>query len=187
MTDESGSGVRDDVPPVSIGGAAGLTGRQQIVRIPEEYDDKDLPNRALGQAMPASCKRVMSSPLPVDQGGGCPYDCPGRQRDGGCLLDVVRAARAAGVRWKFDVDPHDHYWDYDGDPIPGFETQRGDFGQIHTRWEEGHAPPDPFAVTAPEPQFFDCPHCGETNEQNPDNFHWWCGSCGKNAREPKET
>ena len=72
--------------------------------------------------MPANCRRVQAT------GGRCgtPFgDCEGRQRDGGCLLDLVRAAEAAGVRWAFEIDDRlpnlrvetNVFWDYCGDPI----------------------------------------------------------------------
>lgn len=35
----------------------------------------------------------------------------------------------------------------------------------------------------PERIYFNCPHCGHTNEQNPQNFNYWCEGCGKNAMD----
>lgn len=181
--------MSEEVPIVV--GSAGLTGRQQIARPaedleePEGYDDDGKPiwskPRAQGRGIPATCLRVLSGP----RSDGCSVGCPGVQRDGGCLCDVVRAAVAAGVTWKFEVDRVDGFWDYEGDPIPGFVTERRDFGQIHTRWLPGHEPSEPFEVK-PEPTHFDfrCPHCGRCE------VHvlglYWCSECGLNANDPKE-
>ena len=120
-------------------GNAGLTGRQQVVRVPDfDVDDEGnaVPNRQPAGAMPGNCRRVLSSPLPPDRGGGCPVDCPGRQRDGGCLLEVAKAAQAAGIRdWQFDVNPVDLFWDYTGPPIPGYTQVRGDEpGAVIGQW-----------------------------------------------------
>ena len=115
-----------DLPPITLG-SAGLIGRPQIARPveleqPDEYDDEGNPvwvePRASGKAIPPNCLRVLHSPLGADRGGGCGIDCPGRQRDGGCLCDIVRAANDAGIDWKFVVDERDGYWDYDGPPLP---------------------------------------------------------------------
>ena len=100
------------VPVVT--GMSGLTGRRQIVRPEpdEEFQEEGEP-RSLGRAMPANCLRVLHSPLAPDHGGGCTMDCPGLQRDGGCLCDIVRAANAKGVEWSFELDA-DNYWVYVG-------------------------------------------------------------------------
>jgi hypothetical protein len=167
--------------PIVIG-PHGLTGRVQLPpRVPDEYADFDPGAKPvpMGQAIPGNCRRVMDSPIQK----GCPPGCAGVQRDGGCLCDIVRAAREAGVAWRFEVDPHDGFWDYAGDPIPGLVIERRDYGQVHTAWQPGHEPADPYADSVPEPQSFDCPHCGAHNEQDPASFHWWCGSCGRNAND----
>lgn len=116
--------MSDDTVPIIIGNA-GLVGRQQIARTPlivyEDEDDEDgrpvqKPN-AVG-AMPGNCRRVLYSPLPLDRGGGCDSGCGGFQRDGRCLLDVVKAAVAAGVDdWQFQIDPVSLFWEYCGPPF----------------------------------------------------------------------
>lgn len=155
--------------PIIIG-SAGLTGRQQIVRDSElevETDDEGRailpPPKQVGKAMPPNCRRVLSSPLSIDRGGGCSTDCPGRQRDGGCLLDVVRAAEAQGIDWSFEIvnDGLTLWWDFVGD-----------------------APrPIPVEPIVEAPPFFICPHCGKRNEQSLSSFHYWCTGCGKNAKD----
>lgn len=182
--------MTDETLPGSIG-TAGLTGRAdpafgnpQAMRTPPELEPEET-QAGSRPAMPASCLRAYSMPPRPDR-GGCATSwgtCPGVQRDGGCLLDIVRAAVAAGVKWRFEVDPHDGYWDYDGDPIPGFVTERRDFGQIHTRWEPGYEPADRHAAAAVVLATFECPHCHTVNTQDPANFHFWCMRCGKNAKE----
>jgi hypothetical protein len=178
--------VTDEIPPIL--GAAGLTGRQAIVRVPDFDVDEEGRKVPLTQpvgAMPGNCRRVQSSPLPPERGGGCRSDCPGRQRNGGCLLDVVRAAITAGIRdWRFEVDPTDLYWDYAGPPIPGYRTTRGERpGAVIGEWEEGSGPTDPYGYEPEEPPSYDCPHCGTHVVQDPANFHFWCPACGKNATE----
>lgn len=159
----------DDQVPIIIG-HAGLVGRQQIVRVPDVEPDDDGDLLLTPGAMPGNCRRVRSSPLPVDRGGGCPGDCEGRQRDGGCLLDVVRAAHAAGITdWVFQIDPVDRFWEYAGPPIPGYDPQA-------SRAEAPTPPPLPLPS-------FECPHCEAHVEQDPMNFHYWCPSCGRNAKE----
>jgi hypothetical protein len=99
--------------PVVIG-MAGLVGRKQIVRPePEEEYQEEAAPRSMGRAMPANCLRVLHSLLAPERGGGCSVDCPGLQRDGSCLCDIVRAANEQGVEWKFDLDK-DNYWVYAG-------------------------------------------------------------------------
>lgn len=160
--------MTDDLPPIIVG-SAGLTGRPSVRPVetePLEYDDDGrliVPApQAVGKAMPPSCLRVLSSPLPDDRGGGCAIGCPGRQRDGGCLLDIVKSAAAQGVEWSFELvhDGETVWWDYAGPelaPIPEPEEEPG--------------------------PSFECPHCGEHNEQDTANFHYWCARCGKNARD----
>lgn len=107
-------------------GTAGLTGRPLIVRKadeleePEGYDEAGNPiwaePRAVCPSIPPNCLRVLHSPLPVGYGGGCSHDCPGLQRDGGCLCDIVRAANEQGVEWSFEID-RDDYWVYVGPPL----------------------------------------------------------------------
>lgn len=161
-----------DQVPIIIG-HAGLVGRQQIVRVPDlepegeaEPSGKPMPSGA----MPGNCRRVLSSPLSVDRGGGCGGDCQGRQRDGGCLLDVIRAAQAAGIQdWRFQIDPVDRFWEYAGPPIPGYDPS--------APLAEAFTPPP-----APLPSY-DCPHCHAHVEQDLLNFHYWCPDCGRNAKE----
>lgn len=163
--------MTEDPPPITIG-AAGLTGRPQIQRpveleAPDGYDEDGNPvwdtPRATGKAIPPACLRVLQLP---EGKGECGLDCPGKQRDGGCLCDIVRAANAQGVDWSFEIDARDGFWDYDGPeldlPPPG----------------EPLYPPIPRKVS-----FFMCPSCRYTNEQDPDNFHYWCKNCGVNATD----
>jgi hypothetical protein len=165
-------------------GTAGLTGRTQIVRVPDEYEEAEeppLPGPArtnAERAMPPNCRFTQNSPHHHD----CRHDCPGKQRNGGCLLDIVRAANKAGVKWRFEVDPRDHYWDYVGPDIPGTVIERGPYGQVYVSFEPGHGPADPYAVTPEPAPTFTCPFCGTENTQDPSNFHYWCAKCGKNAK-----
>ena len=69
-----------------------------------------------GRAIPSPCLRVLYSLFPLDQGGGCQHDCPGVQPGGGCLCDIVRAADAQGVEWRFELD-RDGSWAYAGPPL----------------------------------------------------------------------
>lgn len=175
----------DELPIVR--GAAGLTGRPRIDRPAEELDQPEedpvtgepvWPRRGTALAIPSTCLRVLTVPR-----APCPgVECPGQQRDGGCLCDIVRAAQTAGVEWRFEVDPNDGYWDYAGEPVPGLTVTRSDFGRVETAWDPGAGPSAAEAVTEPPPSF-DCPHCGEHVEQTPENFHWWCPACGKNAHD----
>lgn len=59
-------------------------------------------------ALPSTCIRVLSSPR-----GECQVDCVGRQPDGSCLCDIVRAANEKGVEWTFEID-RDGCWCYTG-------------------------------------------------------------------------
>lgn len=166
--------MSDEQLPPSIVGAAGLTGRPQLPPRPSEMDEPDGFDesgdpvwdkpRAVGRAMPSNCLRVMSSPLPPDRGGGCAISCPGRQRDGGCLVDVVRAADAQGVaEWGFELvhEGETVWWDYVGPELVPLEVP----------------------VVAEEIPWFKCPHCETVNEQDPANFHYWCKRCGLNAND----
>jgi hypothetical protein len=63
--------------------------------------------------MPSRCLQTFASL----QGKECPgVDCQGFQRDGGCLLGIVRRANAQGLTWVFEVD-RDGYWIYAGPPL----------------------------------------------------------------------
>lgn len=75
------------------------------------------------------------------------------------------------MRWSFEVRPSDDVdpryggiWVYTGDPV-----------EIVPREPE----PEPIEP----PSWFICPHCGVRNYQDPGNFHYWCGRCGRNAHE----
>src|SRR6266404_1015950 len=113
--------MSEELPPMIVG-AAGLTGRPQRAR-PEDLEEPDgydengnpiwLEPRAVGRAIPPNCLRVLFSPLPEDRGGGCSLDCPGQQRDGSCLCDIVRSADAQDIDWSFEID-REGYW------IPNF-------------------------------------------------------------------
>lgn len=131
--------------------------------------------------IPANCRRVLNTPLPPNHGRGyceAPLEgCPGIQRDGGCLAQLVMAAEAQGVEWSFEtnVDPADptgqHVW---WDPLFKLEPF------------EPRLPPNvpPELVRDPEPTHFEfhCPHCGN-DEVLPLGFYW-CSACGKNANDP---
>jgi hypothetical protein len=88
--------ARDDEPfdvPI-ISGAAGLTGRPPIRPVNDDLDH-DIDRRDQGgPAIPGSCLRVLTSFR-----AECPSDCIGRQPEGGCLCDIVRAANEQGVAW----------------------------------------------------------------------------------------
>lgn len=83
-----------------VTGASGLTGRPRVRPVADEHDPEDpTPARP---ALPSGCLRRLS--LPRDT--GCPDDCEGRQRDGGCLCDIVHE-RGGGV--VFEID-HEGFW-----------------------------------------------------------------------------
>ncbi len=121
-------------------------------------------------AAPQSCLRHLYLPGRYE----CAReDCCGFQEDGTCLADIVRSARAQGVEPTFEIRPspnwlHDRQegaWVYDGPPVEIL-------------------PPEPEAVAEmPPPPSFVCPHCGEENAQDWANLHYWCGFCGKNAKD----
>jgi endogenous inhibitor of DNA gyrase (YacG/DUF329 family) len=187
--------VNDESAPVPINvGQSGLMGRSPVSHfkqdrpIEEDPEGEAVAKRHAVGAMPGNCRRVRSSPLPIESGGGCLALCDGRQRNGDCLLDVVRAAEAAGIKgWCFEVDPNDGYWDYAGPPIPGYVQERGEApGAVIGRWEPGSEPAPIFDVTPIAPPSYDCPHCGEHVVQDPSNLHYWCPRCGKNATDPQE-
>jgi len=102
---------------------AGLTGRPQV-RPPsddlEQLDEDGNPLSGIppaeGKSIPGSCLRVLYTPLSQGYGGECPYDCPGRQEDGGCLADIVRYCNDHGIEWKFDVRVTEAgpVWEYTG-------------------------------------------------------------------------
>lgn len=71
-------------------------------------------------ALPSGCLRRLASPRPDEL--GCGSMCEGRQRDGGCLCDIVKAANDAGVRWTFEID-RDLYWVYTGPELPEPEPE----------------------------------------------------------------
>ena len=119
--------MSDPVPP-NIG-ASGLIGRPSVrppnidLEQPVGYDEQGAPifeqPPAEGPSIPGSCLRVLHTPLPVGQGGDCPFDCPGRQADNSCLLDIVRAAQAQDVEWSFEVKMMEWgpLWIYNGPPL----------------------------------------------------------------------
>lgn len=115
--------------PASIG-AGGLIGRQQIARDhdlvqPISYEEDGTPVYAEpphpGHTIPPNCLRVLNSPLPLERGGGCNHDCPGKARDGACLLEKVREANECEIEWSFDIDA-DGYWFYNGPELPTQQT-----------------------------------------------------------------
>lgn len=100
-----------ELPPGIMG--AGLTGRPQVRPVDSDLerpigeDEQGNPvyaqEAAEGASIPGQCLRVLNTPLTPGYGGECPYDCPGRQEDGGCLADLVRWANDNGVEWSFEV------------------------------------------------------------------------------------
>ena len=102
----------DAIPDVPIViGASGLTGRP-TVRPPESELEPEQRGTDDQTAIPAPCLRNLSSPR-----GECRVDCPGVQRDGSCLCDIVRAANEQGVPWRFEIDAIDGVWEYMGPPL----------------------------------------------------------------------
>lgn len=112
---------------------AGLTGRPSVrlpnteLEQPISYEEDGTPvyaqESAPGSSLPATCLRILHS-LNPEAHGGCPSDCAGRQVDGGCLCDIVRAANEQGVEWSFEVrvteeiDPrYGGVWTYTGPPL----------------------------------------------------------------------
>ncbi len=75
----------------------------------EEVDGQPVfPPPAEGNSLPGPCLRVLTSPHPVGCGSGFGV-CPGQQRDGSCLAELVADLNARGVKWAFEVDK-DGYW-----------------------------------------------------------------------------
>lgn len=115
--------VKEEVPLPMMGGMGGLTNRPSVRPPNDEFiqpigeDENGRPVFAQlpaeGPALPSSCSHVLSSFRHAD----CPFDCPGRQRDGSCLTETVRACMAAGVDWTaqgmFELDK-DNFWVYMG-------------------------------------------------------------------------
>lgn len=107
---------------------AGLRGRpsvrppnDDVIEIDEYGNPVYLPAPpAEGVSIPASCLRVLNTPLSQGGGGECPYDCAGRQEDGGCLADIVRWANENGIEWSFDVRLTESgpQWVYTGEETP---------------------------------------------------------------------
>lgn len=66
-----------------------------------------------GPAIPTHCMRRLGAFRPMD----CQMECEGRQRDGSCLVDVIRECVAEGVDWTargvFELDK-DRFWTYKG-------------------------------------------------------------------------
>lgn len=132
-----------ELPPTTSLGAASLMRVHTNVRPPVDVDELEQPDetladgtavwtapRAPGKAIPPQCLRVLSSPLPPERGGGCINNfgtlCPGTQRDGGCLAEIVKKAIAQGKDWKFEIvrevdvdppDPPEGRWVYRGAPL----------------------------------------------------------------------
>lgn len=104
-----------DLPPALLG----VHGAQhhytaRPVLDPDELADPNAPNRAPGRALPAFCQHVLTTPHGRAQ---CSVECPGWQRDGSCLLDIVRE-RGEVPRWEID---RDGYWVV-ADPQPPTRT-----------------------------------------------------------------
>lgn len=85
----------------------GNPGQPTTYRPVPEPDEPDLAPNAPPEApnsLPGSCIRFLGSFRPE-----CPLDCPGRQRDQGCLATLTRDAAGRGVRLRLEIDP-DGYW-----------------------------------------------------------------------------
>jgi hypothetical protein len=157
-------------------------------RIPEVEPDEDGRRVMSANVIPGNCRRMLSTPV----GTECDTTCGGRQRDGTCLLDIVRAAAAAGIEPIFEIDPVGGFWDYAGPPIPDV--------QLPPRLGENVSPTDeqadarllpvvqPMAKTdhgEVVPTTYECPHCGSHIQQYLANYHFWCPVCGLNAHDPE--
>jgi hypothetical protein len=172
--------MSDETPPMIRSNLPGGQMHPGLIRADELEDPENGVPTLVRQSMPSTCQRVRQT-----QRLACPSECPGRQRDGGCLLDIVKAAQAAGVEWAFEIDTVEpFFWDYAGDPIPGLITERRNVGEVHTRWEEGYGPQswEPEIVKVPQTVSFQCPHCGRQNTKPVENVNYWCDHCGKNAK-----
>jgi hypothetical protein len=105
-------------------GNAGLTGRQQVVRVPDSDEEMEPVTWEPAQVMPPNCLRVFQSPHGADcsEAGGYGFagPCVGLQQDGSCLLSLVRRAQEQGVEWKFTVhwdEWGNQTWIYAGPPL----------------------------------------------------------------------
>jgi hypothetical protein len=109
---------KDDLPIVT--GPSGLTGRpmvrpivtdlEQPIDVVADGEPVYAQPSASGPTIPSTCLRALHAFRP-----DCPFDCPGRQEDGGCLADIVREANERGVAWKFEIDERTGFWVYAGD------------------------------------------------------------------------
>lgn len=84
----------------------GNVGRGLMSGRPLDYEELD-ENRESGTspALPPLCLRSLQSPRPE-----CGINCPGQQRDGACLADLVREATTRGITPTFAVAP-DGVWE----------------------------------------------------------------------------
>lgn len=163
MTDEAFVEEQEE-----YGNAAALTGRpRQRSSNPEPDVADDVDHVSSGEesakAIPANCLRVLNTPLPLEHHGCRAMPCAGLSREGVCLAAIVRKANEQGIDWRFDLerDGEIWWWVYVGPPVDMADRE----------------PPPPARET------YVCPHCHATNELDPGNFHFWCGSCGKNAND----
>lgn len=89
-------------------GNVGRPTHPQQVRPAPEFDEPETDGAPVrtGVALPPGCVRVLHDPFGRLS---CVTLCPGVQRDGGCLCDVVRDCAARGVAVEFEIDA-DGYW-----------------------------------------------------------------------------
>ncbi len=153
-----------------------------MARVPATTSPAAIQSECEAKAIPSNCRRVLATQLPPDVFPGyceAPVDgCPGIQRDGTCLAQIVMAAQDQGVDWEFEVNPDRNdptgahvWWDYIGPPLKPFEPRL-----------PPNVPPRPPVVQEPTHFEFTCPHCGN-QEVFPLGFYW-CSACGKNANDP---
>lgn len=79
--------MSDEAPPIRVT----LVGREKYE---PEFDEDALPPE--GTAIPSGCLRHLNIP-----GHVCEGECAGRQRDGSCLAELVKAAPAG---WSMTLD-----------------------------------------------------------------------------------
>lgn len=95
-----------DVVPI-VRGASGLTGRPEVVR---EYEVEPTEPDAEGTSLPTHCLRRLSVPeaILLRSGELCSHECDGRQEDGGCLVEKIRAL-PDGAAWHCEVRAVDEW------------------------------------------------------------------------------
>lgn len=106
------------MPPLGdmIGNAGQPTQAGRPVPEPTEDEERVVHHEGWVPALPSPCVRKLNSPRELNCGAGSQMMCPGMQRDGSCLCDLIVAANTQGVEWTFDID-YDGYW------VPTFELE----------------------------------------------------------------